>query len=182
MLVQVGVVHYQFEAIHPFEDGNGRIGRLLISLMLYQKKLLTYPFIYLSEFFEEHRPDYYDLLRGVSESGKWEDWLSFFLRGLNLQAEKAQETCKNILDLHDTLGSKVVKLNSKYAHTFLDALFVNPMFTSRTIRQLTGIKNTVTLFALISKFKEVGIIVDSLPMRKRNKIYRFNALFEILNK
>jgi Fic family protein len=182
VLVQIGVVHYQFEAIHPFEDGNGRIGRLLISLMLYQKKLLLYPFIYLSEFFEEHRRDYYDLLLGVSEKGNWEDWLLFFLRGLNLQARKAQDTCKSILDLHENLKSRMPTLNSKYAHEFLDALFVNPFFTSKAIRTLSGIKNNQTLFTLISKFKHAGIIYDFTPARQRNKIYRFDALLKILEK
>ena len=74
-IVQIAVSHYQFEAIHPFEDGNGRIGRLLISLMLYNKGFVSYPYIYLSEFFEEHRREYYDLLLGVSERGDWESWI-----------------------------------------------------------------------------------------------------------
>ncbi|MBI2051619.1 Fic family protein [Candidatus Roizmanbacteria bacterium] len=182
VLVQIGVVHYQFEAIHPFEDGNGRIGRLLISLMLYKKKLLSYPFIYLSEFFEEHRRDYYDLLNGVSEKDDWENWLVFFLRGLNIQAQKTQETCQDILNLHEELRSKALGLNSKYAHEFLDAIFVNPFFNSVAIRRLSGIKNTQTLFTLISKFKAAGIIEDVAFWKKRNKIYRFPALLEILNK
>lgn len=181
-LVQIGVMHYQFEAIHPFEDGNGRIGRLLISLMLYQKGLLSYPFIYLSEFFEEHRKDYYDLLLDVSEHGRWEEWLSFFLRGLNIQAQKAQNTCQDILDLHEELKSKVLQLNSKYARDFLDSLFVRPFFSSKTIKLATGIRNTQTLFTLIGKFKDVGIIRDIAPGMRRNKIYRFDALLKILEK
>lgn len=181
-LVQIGIAHYQFEAIHPFEDGNGRIGRLIISLMLYHKKLLSYPFIYLSEFFEEHRQDYYDLLRGVSERGDWESWLAFFLRGISIQAHKAQETCQNVLNLHEELRLKAHELQSRYAHDFLDALFVNPFFTSRTIRLTSGIKNTKTLFGLIGKFKAAGIIEDTTAWKRRNKIYRFKALLEILEK
>lgn len=181
-LVQISIAHYQFEAIHPFEDGNGRIGRLLISLMLYQKKLLSYPFIYLSEFFEEHRRDYYDLLRGVSEQGDWEAWLSFFLRGIDVQARKAQEMCQHILNLHEGLKKQAHELQSRYAHDFLDALFVNPFFTSRTIRLTSGIKNAKTLFGLIGKFREAGIIEDAAVWKRRNKIYRFKALLKILEK
>ncbi len=180
VLVQIAVVHYQFEAIHPFEDGNGRIGRLIISLMLYEKKILSYPFIYLSEFFEEHRQDYYDLLRGVSEKGDWESWLLFCLKGLEVQAYKAQQTSKKILDLHASLKEKVLALDSKYANDFLDALFVNPFFSSRTIKRIVRVKNTQTLFNLIKKFVAAGIVSDRTPRQRRNKIYRFEALAKIL--
>jgi Fic family protein len=182
VLVQIGIAHYQFEAIHPFEDGNGRIGRLLVSLMLYQKKLLSYPFIYLSEFFEEHRRDYYDLLGGVSDRGDWGGWLSFFLRGIAVQAGKACETSQKILRLHELLKSRALQFNSKYAHEFLDALFTSPFFTSRTIKFWSGIKNTQTLYALIDKFKAAGIVVDVNPAKRRNKIYSFKELLDILER
>ncbi len=182
LLVRIAVSHYQFEAIHPFEDGNGRIGRLLISLMLYEKKLLSYPFIYLSEFFEEHRQDYYDLLRGVSEKNAWEEWVSFFLRGLDQQAIKAQGAVKSILDLHAAMEEKILDISSIYAHDFLEALFVQPVFTSRTIRILLHAKGYQTVFTLIQKFQTAGIISDITPSQRRNKIYRFNALNEILKR
>lgn len=181
-LVQVAVAHYQFEAIHPFIDGNGRIGRLLISLMLYDKKVLSYPYIYLSEFFEEHRSDYYDLLRGVSENGEWENWVTFFLRGLDEQARKAQETAKKILELREKTAEQIHDIGSVYAHDFLDALFVNPMFSARSLRGLTKIKNIQTLYNLISKFHRAGIISDLTESQKRNKIYRFDALNDILKR
>lgn len=180
VLAQIGIAHYQFEAIHPFEDGNGRIGRLLISLMLFQKKLLSHPFIYLSEFFEEHRRDYYDLLRGVSERGDWESWLAFFLRGIDVQARKTRESAEKILALHESLRAKIGELNSRYAHEFLDALFVNPYFNSTKIKARSGIKNSQTLFTLIAKFKEAKIITDVNPLRRRNKIYQFDALVQML--
>lgn len=181
-LVQIAIIHYQFEAIHPFADGNGRIGRLLISLMLYQKGLLTHPFIYLSEFFEEHRQDYYDLLRNVSEKGDWESWVLFFLRGIDEQARKAQETAKRILDLHEALRGKVAAFGSSYAHEFLDALFMQPLFMSGTIRALVHLKSPTTLFMLISKFEKAGIITDVAKGQRRNKIYRFDALNDILKR
>lgn len=179
-LVQIGVAHYQFEAIHPFEDGNGRIGRLIIPLMLYQKKLLSYPFIYLSEFFEEHRRDYYDLLRGVSEKEDWESWLAFFLRGIEVQAEKSMETCQKILALHESLKLRMGEFSSRYAHDFLDAIFMSPYFTSKNLKQWSHIKNTQTLFTMIGKFREAGIIADLYPARRRNKIYYFEGLLRII--
>ncbi len=181
-LVQIAVAHYQFEAIHPFYDGNGRIGRLLISLMLYEKKLLRYPYIYLSEFFEEHRRDYYDLLRGVSESGAWGDWISFFLRGLDVQAAKAQDTAQKIISLHDRLQDSVSTLGSKYAAGFLEAIFVRPVFTSRILRRHLKVRNSATLFSLIEKFKLAGIIEDATPRQRRNKVYRFRQLIAVLRK
>lgn len=181
-LVQIAIAHYQFEAIHPFMDGNGRIGRLIISLMLYEKKLLTYPFIYLSEFFEENRQDYYDLLRGVSDADDWESWIIFFLNGLDIQAQKAQETVKKILDLYRDINNQAIVLNSKYSHEFLEAMFINPFFTSATIRKMVTIKNSQTLFDLISKLLKFGIIADITPSKKRNKIYRFDALSDILKR
>lgn len=181
-LVEIAVAHYQFEAIHPFMDGNGRIGRLLISLMLYQKKILTYPFIYLSEFFEEHRQEYYDLLRGISENGDWESWITFCLNGLDIQATKAQEASKKILDLHKKLSEQIISLDSKYSQDFLEALFINPFFTSKTIRQLMHIKNQKTFFDLLNKYIKSGIISDITPGKKRNKIYRFDALADIIKR
>lgn len=181
-LVQIAITHYQFEAIHPFADGNGRIGRLLISLMLYSKELLSHPFIYLSEFFEEHRQDYYDLLRNVSEKGEWEEWIIFFLRGIDQQALKAQSTAKKILDLHAELEEKMVNLGSMYSYDFLEALFRWPFFTTKSIRSHLHVKNSQTLYNLIDKFLKAEIISDLTEGQRRNKIYRFDALNDILKR
>src|SRR3989339_2146873 len=110
-LIQIAVADYQFEAIHPFLDGNGRVGRLIISLFLYEKKLLAHPFLYLSEFFEEHRQTYYELLRNVSEKQDWEHWIKFFLNALAIQAQKAEKTGKSILKLHQELKDQILALN-----------------------------------------------------------------------
>lgn len=181
-LVQIAVAHYQFEAIHPFEDGNGRIGRLLISLMLYDKKFISYPYIYLSEFFEEHRREYYDLLLGVSERGDWENWIAFFLRGLSVQAGRAQDAAKKILELHQRIKEDIQKFNSKYSHDFLDALFASTVFNSRSLRLHSNIPNHLVLYGLIGKFLKAGIIRDLTPLQKRNKIYRFDELAKILGR
>lgn len=179
-LVQIAVGHYQFEAIHPFLDGNGRVGRLLITLALFEKKLLLHPFIYVSEYFEENRREYYDLLRDVSEHEKWEEWIEYFLVGLDVQARKAQEASRRILDLHKVMKESITVLHSQYAHDVLDALFLNPYATSAIIRKNAKIRNNQTLFALIKKFQEAGILRDITPNMRRNKLYRFDALAKIL--
>ena len=181
-LVQIAISHYQFEAIHPFLDGNGRVGRLIISLFLYEKKLLSHPFLYLSEFFEEHRQDYYDLLRGVSEKQDWESWIKFFLNALTSQAKKAEETGKEILKLHTTYQEKISEIHSLYTANLLDAIFVRPIFTTASLRKYTKIKNTQTFFNLVAKFVEAGILKEATPEKRRNKMYVFTELIKLLNK
>lgn len=181
-LVQIAVAHYQFEAIHPFLDGNGRVGRLLISLFLYEKELLVHPFLYLSEFFEAHRQDYYDLLRGVSEKEDWQNWIQFFLTALATQAKDAEQTGRAILNLHAKYKEKVLKVNSMYANNLLDALFIHPVFSTASIKKDAKIKNIQTFFNLVAKFVESGIIRDATPKKKRNKIYIFDELVKLLNK
>lgn len=181
-LVQIAIAHYQFEAVHPFLDGNGRVGRLIISLFLYEKKLLAHPFLYLSEFFEEHRQTYYELLRNVSERQDWESWIKFFLNALTIQAQKAEETGRSILKLHSELKNQITVINSQYAPYLLDAIFVRPIFTTASMRKHVKIKNTQTFFNLINKFVEIGILKESNPKQKRNKVYVFEKLMKILNK
>lgn len=181
-LVQIAIAHYQFEAIHPFLDGNGRVGRLIISLFLYEKKLLSHPFLYLSEFFEEHRQAYYELLRNVSEQQDWESWIKFFLNALTIQAQKAEETSRSILMLHGELKEHIISLNSQYAPYLLDAIFVRPIFTTASMHKHAKIKNTQTFFNLINKFVDAGILREADPKQKRNKVYIFDKLMKILNK
>lgn len=181
-LVQIAIAHYQFEAIHPFLDGNGRVGRLMVSLFLYERQLLSHPFLYLSEFFEEHREDYYELLRLVSEKEKWEDWIKFFLTALATQAEAAEKTGKAILDLHAKYKEKIIDINSVYAINLLDAIFIHPIFRTASIRKEAKVKNTQTFFNLVAKFLEAGIIKDMTPKKRRNKVYAFDELIKLLNK
>lgn len=181
-LVQIAIAHYQFEAIHPFLDGNGRVGRLIISLFLYEKKLISYPFLYLSEFFEEHRQDYYELLRGVSEKQDWESWIKFFLNALATQAQKAEETGKKILKLHVAYKEKIIAISSIYSNNLLEAIFIRPIFTTASLRPHIKIKNTQTFFSLVAKFVAAGILQEVNPKKKRNKVYVFTELIKLLNK
>ena len=181
-LVQIAIAHYQFESIHPFLDGNGRVGRLLISLFLYDKKLLSHPFLYLSEYLEEYRDDYYALLRGVSEKQDWGSWIKFFLSALTVQARETEVVAMEILALYQKLKAETENMNSIYALNFLDTIFSHPVFTTASLKKQTKIKNIQTFFNLVSKFLEAGIIKDLTPGKGRNKVYMFNGLMKVLRK
>ena len=180
-LVQLAVAHYQFEAIHPFKDGNGRVGRLLIPLFLYRRKILSKPYVYVSKYFEEHRRDYYDLLADVSYKNAWIPWIRFFLNGLTEQAADACSLIRDILELQRKFHAVLSDFHSPYAFNLLDVLFAYPICSTTQMRALGDIKNIQTLLNLIKKFERDGILVDISPERKRNKTYAFAPLLEILD-
>jgi Fic family protein len=129
-LVRLALIHYQFEAIHPFIDGNGRIGRLLISLLLVHWNLLPLPLLYLSAYFERHRPEYYDLLLAVSERGAWYEWLIFFLQGVAVQAEDANTKARRLQDLQLEWRNKLTRARSSTLLLHLaESLFDSPVIT-----------------------------------------------------
>lgn len=139
-LIQVAVVHAQFELIHPFEDGNGRIGRLLIPLFLYQKRILATPMFYLSEYLESHRELYYARLRGISQEGDWTAWVEFFLDAIIEQARSNTVRVRGIFELYDQMKRRVTELTrSQYALQVLDALFDRPVFPSNDFVERSGI-------------------------------------------
>ena len=129
-LIQCALVHYQFEAIHPFVDGNGRIGRLLIMFMLLEKKLLSQPLLYLSDFFERYRDEYYRLLLNVSQKGDWKTWITFFLNGVRQQSEDALLTIQKLLDLQNRYKARVTGQRvPKVVNHLIDYLFANPVIS-----------------------------------------------------
>jgi cell filamentation protein, protein adenylyltransferase len=137
-LLQAAMAHYQFEAIHPFRDGNGRVGRLLISLFLCERGLLAQPLLYLSAYFEHSRADYYRLLLRVSTHGDWEAWMLYFLEGVRLQATKAFDDSRRLLDLRESYRASLVAAKARPAALqLLDSLFVNPYVTAkRAVKEL----------------------------------------------
>ena len=179
-LVQIAIAHYQFESIHPFLDGNGRVGRLLVPLFLYEKKMTAYPNIYMSEFLEEHRDVYYDLLRGVSEKGDWISWVRFFLSAVQEQTKATLDRVIKIEKLYKDLKERMPEVNSIYANSFLDAIFVKPTFTTKSIQKLAKISNKQTLYTVIDKFLELKIITDVTPQKTRGKVYAFSLLRKIV--
>ena len=182
LVVQAAVAHSQFEAIHPFIDGNGRVGRLLISLFLYDRKLINKPFLYVSEFFEANRAEYYRRLKGVTADGDWHGWIVFFLRAIDEQARKVTKTARDILDVYHAERANLSRFGSIYAGDLMDAIFIMPVFSSNSIKLSSGIKNKQTLFSLIDKFERDGLIVSLTPGAKRGNIYMFKRLIEILER
>jgi Fic family protein len=126
-LVRLALIHYQFEAIHPFIDGNGRIGRLLISLLSVHWNLLPLPLLYLSAFFEHHRDEYYDLLMAVSTRGGWREWVAFFLRGVAEQARDAVARAKRLQDLETEWRQRLIQARtSALVLRLVEQLFQSP--------------------------------------------------------
>lgn len=158
-LVQAAVVHAQFELLHPFNDGNGRIGRLLIPLFLFQKRALASPMFYLSEYLEAHRDRYYAGLRGISQQSDWTGWVEFFLNAISEQAQANTVRVRAILELYDRMKTRLSELlRSQYSIQVLDALFDRPIFQSNDFVERSGIpKHSAT--PILRTLRETGILV-----------------------
>jgi Fic family protein len=136
----LALIHYQFEAIHPFLDGNGRIGRLLVSLLLVNWNLLPLPLLYLSAFFEQHRQDYYHLLLEVSKHGAWREWLTFFLQGVSQQAQDAIDRAKKLQDLQIEWRQMVTQTRASASLVHLtESLFKSPIVTIPMVQKTLGV-------------------------------------------
>lgn len=182
VLIQAALMHYQFEAIHPFIDGNGRIGRLLITLFLCQQKSLSQPLLYLSEFFDTHRNDYYDRLLAVSRDGDWHSWIEFFLRGVITMAQDALENAQKILDLHETFSQRINqrRKSSDIVHRLIDEIFVSPVISNALLSKKWDLPfNSVK--GGILKLEKMGILTE-VSGKRRNKLYASKELLNILIK
>lgn len=179
ILVQIAIAHYQFEAIHPFLDGNGRIGRLLIPIILYQKNVLTYPLLYVSEYFENNREDYYAFLRGVDKDKNWEAWIKYFVISIKNQALDTQNKVKSMLDLYKSIKLQLSDFNSQYAINLLDIIFESPVVSFQSIKNRIDTNSFQTIYNLLDKFQAEKILVE-VTGGKRNKIYVFENLMKIL--
>jgi Fic family protein len=126
-LVCCFIAHYQLEAIHPFSDGNGRIGRVVLSLMIYQWCKLSMPWLYLSPFFERYKDEYIDNLFKVSAEGAWSQWIKFCLRGVIHQANKAVETCQTLQELRTSMHDRVKADGNSRIHAIIEDLFSSPL-------------------------------------------------------
>lgn len=141
VVVQTALVHAQFELLHPFGDGNGRVGRILIPLMLYEKGLMATPTFYISEYFEAHFPAYYDRLSGISEKNDWQGWVAFFLQAVEEQAALSVRRAAAILDLYNRMKNEINEITrSQFAIQTLDALFDRPLLTVSDFVKRTGIQ------------------------------------------
>lgn len=178
LLVQLAIVHAQFEMIHPFMDGNGRVGRMLMPLFLYFKKTISYPSFYLSEYLESHRDEYYKALLNISQSQDWDSWISFFLQAVIEQSKENIVKAKKIISLYEYKKQRITELTkSQFSIKILDALFVMPIFQSQDFIKYSKIPKA-------SAFRYIAILekneVISSNNKKKNKLYFFNKLLNIV--
>ena len=177
-LVTIALAHYQFEAIHPFLDGNGRVGRLLITLFLIERQILPTPLLYLSAFFEVARRDYYDGLRGISEHGRWNEWLEYFLQGVARMAEDALSRAARINSQLIEWQKQVADDSSKAPSRIVELLAANPFITAKGSAEKLGVAFTTAQRA-IERLERLGIVKQSGDA-KRDRVYCANSLLEIL--
>lgn len=178
-LVKIALIHAQFETIHPFLDGNGRIGRLLITFYLFWKKILSKPLLYLSYYLKKNRAEYYDLLMKVRMDGDWESWIKFFLKGVSETSEGAANTVREIIKLKEDLRTKLYeKAASVSAIKLLDILFDKPMISIKEVSERLNISK-VAANSLIKLF--VGLdILREVTGKERYKRYIFSNFVEII--
>ncbi len=157
-VVRLALVHYQFEAIHPFEDGNGRLGRLLVSLLLLDWGLLPQPLLYLSAYLERHRATYYDLLYGVSTRGAWRDWLHFFLAGIRDQAHEAIAMVGELTSVQDAWRTRLTEAGAgARAQSLADGLFERPVLTVQDAAGMLGSGYTTARYS-VERLTDLGIL------------------------
>lgn len=177
-LVHASLVHAQFEAIHPFVDGNGRVGRLLITLLLVKQGLIPSPLLYLSAYFEATREQYYARLLGVTESGEWEEWLVYLLRGIVLQAEDAMRRIERIDGLILGWKQQLASGQSRLPDRALDLLVENPFWTIRGVAGRLDVAFTTAQRAIDRL--EVEGVVARVGEARRNRVYCAEAILEVL--
>lgn len=177
-LVHAALVHSQFEAIHPFLDGNGRVGRLLITLLLIARGVLPSPLLYLSAWFEATRPEYYARLLGVTETGEWEEWLTYFLAGAAGQAEDALGRIARIDVLRARWRGELAKTSSKVPERAIDLFAENPFWTVKKLAERLDVAFTTAQRA-INRLEAAGIAALE-GEAKRNRVYCARAILEIL--
>ena len=181
LLVEAGLVHVQFESIHPFLDGNGRLGRLLITLLLCAKCGLKEPLLYLSLYFKEHRSQYYEYLQRVRTEGAWEEWLEFFLAGTAITAQEAAETATRILSVFSTDRQKIQKLGRSAG----SALRVHEYMQRKPVANIAAAAKALklsipTVTAALNHLVQIGI-VEEVTGKRRDRLFTYSRYFNIVS-
>jgi Fic family protein len=177
LLVRCALVHAQFETIHPFSDGNGRIGRLLVPLMLAAEGSLRHPLLYLSLYLLENRAEYYERLMAIRRAGDWEGWLKFFLIGVRITAEDALHRSKTILELYDDVMRQAASLRRSTVPV-AETIFAHPIITTQGARKHTGLAFDTARQAL-EALATAGIVREVTGQR-RGRTYVFERYITIL--
>jgi Fic family protein len=180
-LLRVAITHVEFEALHPFKDGNGRVGRMLVTLLLWHLGCISSPHFYISRFFEEHKSDYISTMREVSASGAWENWCVFFLRAVKEQAFQNLQVAESTRDLYEEMKGRFAGLlNSSKAVIALDYVFTNPVFRNSRFTHNAGIPpHTAARFTRI--LVEEGLLVTRREAAgRKSAIYSFEPLLDLV--
>jgi len=180
-LVQLAVIHAQFELIHPFIDGNGRVGRMLIPLFLVQKGLLDGPNFYSSAYFESHRETYYERLRNISREGDWEKWIAFFLEAIIEQSKDNSDKASKVMALYEKLKPKIVDITkSQFAMQALDALFEQPIFSTTSFIERSKIPkfSALRILKALRDEKVIRFVIEGKG--NQPSVMRFDRLFNIV--
>ncbi|MBV1926684.1 MAG: Fic family protein [Rhodobacteraceae bacterium] len=180
-LFKVGIAHVEFEALHPFNDGNGRIGRLLITLLLWKFGLIHKPHFYVSAFFETHKDEYIELMRAVSRDDDWTSWTAFFLNAIAEQAESNLQTAKKIMALYDEMKEPFREMSgSKWHIAAQDSIFENPVFKNSQLIKRSGMPKHVAT-RITKLLYEGGLLRELHPASgRRGALYMFEPLMEIV--
>lgn len=181
-LIRIGVAHYQFEAIHPFLDGNGRIGRLIIPLFLCHAGALQAPVLYISHYLEQHKVEYQRLLHKVDTDQEWIPWLKFFLVAIESQANQTTQMAKDIQNLYEKLKKELSEnIRSQHTIAILDAIFTQPYFVAKSIQGAISAKSRGTTYNILQKFVRQGVLKEIKNFEGRESLYVFSDLMRILN-
>jgi Fic family protein len=179
-LVSIGLIHAQFETIHPFLDGNGRVGRLLITLLLCEKGILSQPVLYISHYLRENRQSYYEHLQAVRDRGQWEGWLKFFIAGIGAVSAEATETARRIVTLREAHRQLIVETFGRAAGNgmlLLEELFRHPVVSVNYVAQRLGITHAGAS-NLVRRLEEAGILVE-ITGQPRNRAFRYGPYVDL---
>lgn len=180
MLIRIGLAHVQFETIHPFLDGNGRVGRLLIAFLLCEQDILLKPVLYLSHYFKKHRQEYYDQLQSVRDRGTWEDWLKFFLYGVVEVSKQATEMARRILTLRESHRLIITEQFGRAAgngHRVLEHLYEHPIVSVNEVQELIGTTYQAAN-ELVSKFV-ANKILEEITGQARNRKFKYQSYINL---
>jgi Fic family protein len=180
LLVKVGLIHGQFETIHPFLDGNGRVGRLLITFLLCQRGVLQRPLLYLSYYLKQNRTEYYDRLQAVRDTGDWESWLKFFLRGVYAVAQEATATARKVVDLREEDRRKITEhmgTSAAKGLVLLEQLYSRPVVDVAAVSQMAA-RSMANANELVRKLVEIGVLKE-ISGRKRDRKFAYSAYLDL---
>lgn len=182
LLIRIGLAHAQFETIHPFLDGNGRVGRLLITFMLCERNVLSKPVLYLSHYFKQHRTEYYEHLQAVRDKGAFEEWLAFFLAGVASVSAEASATARRILQMREQHRDLIARHLGRAAgngHRTLEHLFAHPIVSVNAIRDLIGTTYPAAN-TLVDRLRELGILTE-VTGQQRNRRFRYDPYIRLFS-